>query len=101
MLSIQMKKLCGYSICKPLLIIFNDCLNEEKFPSEWKKASTVPVYKKEHKQCLKHYGPISSVLICRKISKRLISQTSIFFKENNLIFLNQSGFSPVNSYVNQ
>ena len=31
MLSIRMIKLCGNSICKPLSIIFKDCLNEGKF----------------------------------------------------------------------
>ena len=33
MLSIQMLKLCGNSVCKPVSIIFNDCLKEGKFPS--------------------------------------------------------------------
>ena len=37
MLSIRMIKLCGNSICKPLSIIFNDCLNKGKFPYEWKE----------------------------------------------------------------
>ena len=46
MLSIQMIKLCRTSICKPLSIIFNDCLKEGKFPSDWKKAHVVPADKK-------------------------------------------------------
>ena len=54
MLSIQMIKLCSNSICKPLSIIFNDCLKEGKFPSDWKKAHVVPVHKKGDKQCLKN-----------------------------------------------
>ena len=41
MLSIRMIKLCGNSICKPLSIILNDCLNMGKFPHEWKKANVV------------------------------------------------------------
>ena len=53
MLSIQMIKLCGNSICKPLSIIFNDCLNEDKFPDKWKKANVVPIHKKGNKQSLK------------------------------------------------
>ena len=53
MLSIRMIKLCENSICKPLSIIFNDCLKEGKFPSDWKKAHVVPVHKKGDKQCLK------------------------------------------------
>ena len=38
MLSIRMIKLCGNSICKPLSIIFKDCLSDGKFPHEWKKS---------------------------------------------------------------
>ena len=59
MLSIWMIKLCGNSICKPLSIIFNNCLNEGKFPYEWKKGKVVPVHKKGNKQSLKNYRPIS------------------------------------------
>ena len=39
MISIRMIKLCGISICKPLEIIFQNCLRSGKFPSEWKKAN--------------------------------------------------------------
>ena len=39
MLSIRMIKLCGNSTCKPLSIIFNACLKEGKFHSDWKKSS--------------------------------------------------------------
>ena len=50
MLSIRMIKLCGNSICKPLSIIFKDCISEGKFPHEWKKPNVLPVHKKENKQ---------------------------------------------------
>ena len=46
MISIQMLKICGESICKPLGIAFQSCLQNRKFPSEWKKAIVVPVLKK-------------------------------------------------------
>ena len=46
MLSIRMIKLCGNSICKPLSIIFNDCLNEGKFPYG-KKLTFYPYIRKE------------------------------------------------------
>ena len=36
--SVRIIKLCRNSICKPLLMIFNDCLSVGKFPSEGKKA---------------------------------------------------------------
>ena len=50
MLSIRMIKSCGNSICKPLPVIFNDCLKMVRFPSDWKKAHVVPVHKKGDKQ---------------------------------------------------
>ena len=34
--SIRIMKLCGNSICKPLSINFNRCLNERKFLRKWK-----------------------------------------------------------------
>ena len=71
MVSIRMIKLCGNSLCKPLAIIFNDCLKEGKFPSNWKKAHVVPVHKNGDKQCLKNYRPISLLPICSKIFERL------------------------------
>ena len=102
MLSIRMIKLCGNSICKPLSIIFNDCLNKGKFPHEWKKANVVPVHNKGNKQSLKNYRPISLLPICSKIFERLIyNEMFTFFTENNLISPNQSGFRPGDSCVNQ
>ena len=102
MLSIPMIKLCGKSICKPLSIIFKDCLNEGKFPHEWKKADVVPVHKKGNKQSLENYRPISLLPICSKIFERLIyNEMFTFFTEKNLISPNQLGFRPADSCVNQ
>ena len=66
-LSIRMIKLCGNSICKPLSILFKDCLNEAKFPHEWKKANLVTVRKRGNKQSPENYRPISLLPICSKI----------------------------------
>ena len=97
-----MIKLCGNSICKPLSIIFKDCLSEVKFPHEWKKANVVPVHKKGNKQSLENYRPISLLPICSKIFERLsYNEMFTFFTENNLISPNQSGFRPGDSCVNQ
>ena len=96
MLSIRMIKLCGNSICKFLSVIFNDCLNEGKFPYEWKKLTLYPYIRKET------YRPISLLPICSKIFERLIfNEIVTFFTENNFISPNQSGFRPGDSCVNQ
>ena len=63
-ISIRMLKLCSNSICKPLEIIFNRCLETGTFPNEWKKGNVVPVFKKGDKQILKNYRPISLLPVC-------------------------------------
>ena len=102
MLSIRMLKLCGKSICKPLNLIFQSCIKHDEFPTEWKKANVVPVYKKSGKQILKNYRPVSLLPICGKIFERLLyNRLYEYFIENELISTNQSGFKPGDSCINQ
>ena len=67
-----MLKIFDESICKPLSIIFQSCLENGKFPSEWKKTNVVPVFKKNNKQELKNYRPISLLPVSGKIFERLL-----------------------------
>ena len=46
MISIQMLKLRGPSLCKPLSIVFKAYLSQMKFPTEWKKANVVLIHTK-------------------------------------------------------
>ena len=83
------------SICKPLDLNLQSCIKQGKFPTEWKKANVVPVHKKEDKQILKNYRPVSLLPICGKIFERLIYNNLFeYFIENDLISQNQSGFKP-------
>ena len=86
-----MIKICDSYICKPLKLIFQSCLESEKFPIEWKKVNVVPVHKKRDKQILKNYRPTSLLPIAAKIFEILLYDR-IFFIENNWISKNQSGF---------
>ena len=102
MISIRMNKICDTSICRPLELIFQACLESGKFPSEWKKANVVPVHKKGDKQISKNYRPISLLPIAGKIFERLLYDKMFeFFIANNLISKNQSGFRPGDSCINQ
>ena len=95
-------KICDTSICRPLKLIFQSCLENEKLPTEWKKANVVPVHKKGDKQILKNYRPISLLPIAGKIFERLLYDRMFeSFIENNLISKNQSGFRPGDSFINQ
>ena len=98
MIGIHMLKLCGNTVYKPHQLIFRSCIENGKFPSEWKKANVVPVHKKGNKQTLENYLPLSLLPICGKIFERLIYNSLFeFFIANELIFSNQSG----DSYINQ
>ena len=48
-ISIRMIKICGKSFCKPLQLIFNQCIDTDSFPLEWKKANIDPIHKKGDK----------------------------------------------------
>ena len=100
-MSIRMTKICSTSICKPLRLIFNHCIDSGIYPCEWKKAN-VPIHKKGHKQTLKNYRPVSLLPICGKIFERLIYNEMFgFFLDKGLISSNQSGFKPGDSCINQ
>ena len=72
------------------------------FQTSGKKTNVVPIHKKDDKQLIKNYRPVSLLPICDKEFESLISNTLfIYFIENNLLSLHQSGFIPSNSYVQQ
>ena len=91
-----MFKICGDTICKHLELIFKQALAIRVFPSEWKKDYIAPCYKKNDKQNLKNYRPVSLLPICIKMFKRLILNEMLsFFLANNLLVPNQSELNQV------
>ena len=84
MINIRMLKIFDESICKPLSIIFQSCLENGKFPSEWKKTNVVPVFKKNNKQELKNYRPISLLPVSGKIFERLLYNSMFKFSRRTI-----------------
>ena len=93
MISIRMIKICGESILKPLELIFKSCLENGKFPIEWKKANVVSVHKRNNKQLIENYRSISLPPVYNKMFE--------FFTENELISQSQSGFKSGDSCISQ
>ena len=97
-----MIKLCGNSILLPLQIIFNNIVAKGIFPDQWKMANVTPVHKKDNKQIIKKYRPISLLPIFAKLFEKMVFQKMYnYFIANNLITKNQSGFRPNDSVTNQ
>ena len=101
-ISIRMIKLCATSISKPLSILLRNCFENQCFPKERKKANIVPVHKKNDKQLIKNYRPVSLLPVCSKIFEKVIFNSLFkYLEDNNLLNSNQSGFRPGVSCVHQ
>ena len=87
--------LCDQSVVLPLKIIFKNILKKSTYPEIWKLANVTPVYKKNDKQLIKNYRPISLLPICGKLFEKIIFNNLYkYLNTNNLITKNQSGFRP-------
>ena len=52
-ISIYMLKICDTVIARPLKIIYEKCIETDRFPLLWKKANIVPALKKNSRQIMK------------------------------------------------
>ena len=67
-----------------------------------KKSNIVPVHKKENKNLIKNYRPISLLPVFSKIYERLIFNSIFsYFIKNNLFTRSQCGFLPGDSCISQ
>ena len=83
-------------------ISFFSCIELGIFPTDWKMANVAPARKRDDKQNVKNYRPVSLLPIFKKIFERLIyNEMYSFFTENDLISSNQSGFKQGDSCINQ
>ena len=71
-ISVRMIKICGDSLVLPLNLIFENCLRRGVFPEVCKRASVVPVHKKNSKNQKQNYRPISLFPIFSKFMEKLI-----------------------------
>ena len=83
-------------------IIFSNFLKFGTFPDDWKKGNAVPVHKKDNKQIVDNYHPVSLLPICSNVFEKLAFDAIFeFMIDKNLLSINQSGFRPNDSCVNQ
>ena len=56
----------------PLSIIYKNFIDTGIFPDSWKKSNIIPVHKKEDKQLLENYRPVSLLPILGKAIEKII-----------------------------
>ena len=99
---IKMIKICDESLLKPLRILFKNSLKLSYYPDIWKKSNIIPAHKKNDKQLLNKYRPISLLPIFGKIFKKIVfNRIYDFLLKEELLNPNQSGFRPSDSCINQ
>ena len=80
-ISIKMIKMCEKTITIPLILIFKKAILTGIYPDNWKRGNIVPVHKKESKNIVKNYRPISLLPICGKIFEKIIYNSLFRFFE--------------------
>ena len=71
-ISIRMIKICGKSLLEPLIILFKNSTKSSHYPDIWKRSNIIPVHKKNDKQLIISYRPISLLPIFGKIFEKVI-----------------------------
>ena len=100
--SIRMIQICGESIIFPLKLIFETAIRSSCFPQSWKKGNIIPVHKKDSKNLVKNYRPISLLPIFGKIFEKVIYNSLFeYFQKNHFLSDKQSGFRAGDSCISQ
>ena len=100
-ISIRMIKICDETIALLLKIIFDTALKSGSYPDKWKRANVVPVHKKESKNILKNYRPISLLPVCGKRFEKCIYNSLSYLESNDILSKSQSGFRKGDSCISQ
>ena len=101
-LSPRLIKIAGAAIVPSLTKLFNTCLVNKRVPSDWKKANVIPLHKKDDRDALNNYRPVSILPAISKLFERVIfKHVYNFFHQNKLLTKHQSGFRPNDSTVYQ
>ena len=101
-ISPKILKEAGPAIVSSFTRLIKLSLKKCKIPKQWKKANVIPIHKKDKKDLLNNYRPISLLPVPSKILERIIfKQVYNHLHRNKLLSKDQSGFRPNDSTVNQ
>ncbi|CAB4023335.1 Hypothetical predicted protein [Paramuricea clavata] len=85
-------------IAPSLTEIFNMSIDSDQFPSDWKAARVIPLFKKGQRSMLNNYRPISILPVVSKLMERIMyDQMYEYLNQNNLFSKHQFGFRPYHS----
>ena len=98
-ISSQLLKLASPYIAGSLTYIFNLCIEQNVFPSEFQKEKVIPFAKTRDHKNLKDYRPISLLSVLSKLLERHVHKLLVTYLETRDLFHPlQSGFCRKHSY---
>ena len=90
---IKLVKKSAHLLSPLLAILYNSCMGQGSFPSIFKIGKVTPVYKKDNKESVQNYRPVSILPIFGKIFEKIIYSRLIkFFMANGILHEDQFGF---------
>lgn len=99
-ISHRMLKYTSHTISVPLTILFNLSLRLHVYPSLWKSANVMPLFKKGDRSEVGNYRPVSLISCVGKAFERIIfKHVYNYISEHSLLNKYQSGFLPGHSTV--
>ena len=94
----RMLKFVSNTLCIPLCILVNMSLRQCVYPSLWKAANVMPLFKKGDISFVSNYRPISLISCVGKVFERILfKRIDNFIIDNSLLYSYQSGFLPSGS----
>jgi hypothetical protein len=101
-ISNKILKLCAATIFKPFTRLINTSVSLGQYPTCWKMANVMPLFKKNNRQFRSNYRPISLLVSLSKICEKVVFVRLYNFLNNKGYFYRfQSGFRPGDSTVMQ
>ena len=86
-------KICDKSLVKPLIVLCQNSIKSSHYPDIWKKSNIIPIHKKNDKQLIPSYRPISLLPIYGKIFEKVVlNRIYDIFLNERLLNRNQSEF---------
>ena len=85
-------------IVNSLAYMFNKSLEDREFPSLWKIARVIPIFKDGDKSAKENYRPISVLPVVSRLFEKLVyNQLYEYLNSNDLLAPSQSGFRSFHS----
>ena len=91
-------KRCVFVLCKPLHLLFNKSLSEQRFPDLWLSSYVIPIFKSGARNNISNYRPISIQSSVPKLFEKILMPHLMWYCRG-IFDDSQHGFVPQRSTV--